>query len=260
MRVLVVLPTFREEATIGGVLTAVRAAAPGADVLVVDDAGGDATAEVAEATAAVVGRVEVLRRPGKGGLGAAYRTGFALGLERGYDVIVEMDADGSHDPADLPRLVAACEAGAGLAIGSRYVPGGEIPDWSLLRRLVSFAGNRYAAAALRLPVRDLTAGLRAYRAEVLRQIDPGGSRADGYAFQVELADRAAAVGATIVEIPITFRDRLGGSSKMSPRIVVEALVLVTAWGWRARVGRGRRVPQEVGQPSSSGSSGRRTTR
>jgi dolichol-phosphate mannosyltransferase len=234
VRPLVVLPTYNEAATIVGVLEDVRAVLPEASILVVDDGSPDGTADRADGVAARLGSISVLRRPGKAGLGSAYRAGFRWGLERNHDVLVEMDSDRSHDPHDLPRLLAALD-GADLAIGSRYVPGGEIPDWPWHRRLISRAGCIYAAAALRLPVRDATAGFRAFSAEMLEAIDMDAIRAEGYGFQVELAYRVNRRGGTIVEIPIAFRDRTEGSSKMSWRIVAEAFLLVTGWAIRDRL-------------------------
>ena len=230
-----VIPTYQEAENVATVLRRVRAVLPSGSILVVDDGSPDGTADLAEAVGREVGAVEVLRRPAKAGLGSAYRAGFALGLDRGHDVLVEMDADLSHDPADLPRLLQAVEEGADLAIGSRYVPGGATPHWPAHRRWLSRWGNRYAAAALGMPVRDATAGFRAYRAEVLRAIDFETTRADGYAFQVEMAYRVVRQGRGIAEVPIVFSDRVRGTSKMSGRIVVEAMALVTWWGVRDRV-------------------------
>jgi dolichol-phosphate mannosyltransferase len=237
VRVLVVLPTYEEAANVAEVLRRLRSAAPSADVLVVDDNSPDGTAEIAERLGRELGGVSVLRRPGKAGLGSAYREGFRWGLEAGYDVLVEMDADLSHDPAALPALLDAVSDGADLAIGSRYVPGGSIPHWSWHRRALSRWGNRYAAAALRLRVRDATSGYRAYRAAVVAKLDLDTVRADGYGFQIEMAYRVASMGGSITEVPISFTDRVRGASKMSGRIVVEALALVTWWGLRDRLRR-----------------------
>jgi dolichol-phosphate mannosyltransferase len=232
---LVVLPTYNEAENIIEVLELVRRASPEADVLVVDDASPDGTAELVEGWGRENGGVSILRREGKQGLGSAYRAGFGHGLEHGYGVLIEMDSDLQHDPAMLPALIHAVEDGADLAIGSRYVPGGQVPGWKLSRRLISQGGNLYAALVLGLHVRDSTAGFRAYSAAALEQIDLGAVRADGYGFQVEMAYSVDRNGGRIVEVPIIFADRARGTSKMSGRIVVEALVLVTWWALRDRV-------------------------
>jgi glycosyltransferase involved in cell wall biosynthesis len=237
LRTLVVLPTYQEADNVTTVLRRVREALPQAAILVVDDSSPDGTAELAEALAAELGGIEVMRRGAKQGLGSAYRTGFGWGLERAYEVFVEMDADLSHDPAALPGLIGAVEEGAGVAIGSRYVPGGSIPTWSVRRILLSRWGNRYAAAMLGLDVHDATSGFRAYRAEALRAVDLERVRADGYGFQIEMAYRAVRAGEKVVELPITFVDRTQGRSKMSGHVVAEALVLVTVWGLRDRLRR-----------------------
>jgi dolichol-phosphate mannosyltransferase len=234
MRTLVVLPTYNESENLELVLTRIRTASPETEVLVVDDGSPDGTAELAADLAKRLGRIQVLRRSCKSGLGSAYRAGFRVGLATGYDTVVEMDADLSHDPASLPDLLAAVERGADLAIGSRYVKGGSIPDWPASRRAISRIGCTYARAMLRLPVHDATSGFRAYRASVLRAIDLSSVRADGYGFQIEMAYRVAGMGGRIVEVPIEFRDRRLGASKMSSRIVAEALYLVTLWGLRDR--------------------------
>lgn len=233
-RVLVVIPTYCERANIETVLTRVRATTPQAEILVVDDNSPDGTAEVVDGVRERLGRIRVLRRESKDGLGAAYRAGFSYGLDHGYDILVEMDADLSHDPAALPALIDAVERGADLAIGSRYVPGASIPTWTRRRRALSRYGNAYAALMLRVKVRDLTSGFRAFRAETLRAVEIETSRSTGYAFQIELADRVALAGGAIVEHPISFTDRIDGESKMSARITFEALALVTAWGIRGR--------------------------
>jgi len=240
VRTLVVLPTYDEAANIEEVLRRLNAACPDARILVVDDSSPDGTAKIAEQVGEELGVVEVMRRPAKSGLGSAYRDGFKQGLLEGFDVMVEMDSDLSHDPAALPQLLAAVAEGADLAIGSRYVPGGSIPDWSWYRRALSRWGNRYAAIVLGIRVADATSGFRAYRAESLAKIDFHTIRADGYGFQIEMAHRVLLTGGSISEIPISFTDRLRGESKMSGRIVVEALVLVTWWGIRDRVLRIRR--------------------
>ena len=238
MRTLVVLPTYQEASNIVTVLQRIRAALPSADVLVVDDNSPDGTAELAESAAKELGKIEVLRRPGKAGLGSAYRAGFAHGLERGMDVFVEMDADLSHEPSDLPRLVRPVLQGtADLAIGSRYVVGGSIPEWPAHRRALSRWGNRYAAAMLRLDVGDVTAGFRAYHGGTLRKIDLETVSTDGYGFQIDMTYRVARMDGRIVELPIHFSDRVRGKSKMSSRIIVEALLAVTWWGIRDRLKR-----------------------
>jgi len=238
MRTLVVLPTYQEADNIAEVLSRLHTAVPEADVLVVDDGSPDGTADVAKAVAHEIGGVDVLVRPGKAGLGSAYRTGFREGMARGYEVLVEMDSDLSHDPRALPSLLAAVEDGADLAIGSRYVPGGSIPRWSVGRRALSRCGNRYAAFMLGLAVHDATSGFRAYRATALAAIDLDRVRADGYGFQIEMAHLVARTGGQVVERPIEFVERVWGTSKISTRIVLEALALVTWWGVRIRLGRG----------------------
>jgi dolichol-phosphate mannosyltransferase len=240
MKTLVVLPTYNEIENIVEVLERVRAAMGGAHVLVVDDGSPDGTADAAEAWGTDHGGVTVMRRTGKSGLGSAYRAGFAWGADQGFGVMVEMDSDLQHDPAALPSLVAAVDGGADLAIGSRYVPGGQVPEWKWSRRFISQAGNRYAAWVLGMDVRDSTAGFRAYRATALAGIDLASVRADGYGFQVEMAYSVLRGGGTIAEVPITFAERQRGTSKMSIVIVIEALVLVTWWGVRDRLLRRRR--------------------
>lgn len=234
MRTLIVLPTYNEAPNLPEVLRRVRGVVPTADVLVVDDGSPDGTADLAEAMGRELGQIEVLRRAVKGGLGSAYRDGFRVGLERGYEVLVEMDADFSHDPSSISDLVAAVEAGAALVVGSRYVPGGSIPDWPWYRRGLSRYGNAYARLLLGLTLHDATSGFRAFRSTMLEKINLDEVQADGYGFQVEMAYRVERLGGTIVEVPIEFRDRLRGKSKMSQRIVLEALLLVTWWGLRDR--------------------------
>jgi glycosyltransferase involved in cell wall biosynthesis len=241
---LIVLPTYNEAENVVEVLDRVREAVPEADVLVVDDGSPDGTADLAERWGSEHGGgVSVLRRSSKSGLGSAYRAGFAQGLALGYDALVEMDSDLQHDPAALPALLSAVENGADLAIGSRYVPGGAIPDWPKHREYLSRGGNRYAAAMLGLQVRDATAGFRCYAAPMLARIDLDAVTADGYGFQIEMAYAVARRGGRIVEVPISFTDRVRGTSKMSGRIVVEALWLVTWWAVRDRVLR-RKAPVE----------------
>jgi dolichol-phosphate mannosyltransferase len=231
VRRLVVLPTYQEAENIPEMLPRIAAAAPpGTDVLVVDDASPDGTADRAEELGAYV-----LRRTGKRGLGPAYADGFAWGLDRGYQVFAGMDADLSHDPAVLPTLFGLVEDGADMAVGSRYVDGGAIPDWPAHRRALSRWGNRYATRVLRLPVRDATSGYRAFSAGILRRVDAGSLRAGGYGFLIELVYRVARAGGRIAETPIVFRDRERGESKMDSRIVAEAMALVTLWGIRDRL-------------------------
>jgi dolichol-phosphate mannosyltransferase len=235
MQVLIVMPTYNEAENITEVLTRVREAAPQAEVLIVDDSSPDGTADLAEKVNGDLGQITVLRRAAKSGLGSAYRDGFRRGLAEGFEVVVEMDSDLQHDPAALPELLSAVEHGADLAIGSRYVPGGSIPNWRWHRRLLSKGGNRYAGLMLGLQVRDATAGYRAYRDTALRAIDLDAVKADGYGFQIEMAYTVARNGGRIVEVPISFGERHHGESKMSLRIPVEALVLVTWWAFRDRV-------------------------
>jgi dolichol-phosphate mannosyltransferase len=210
--------------------------------LVCDDNSPDGTGELAEKVAAELGRIEVLHRPSKQGLGAAYREGFRWGLDHGYDVIVQMDCDFSHDPAMIPTLLAAIEDGIDCAIGSRYVAGGSTPGWPLHRRMLSKYGNRYTAGVLRLGIKDATGGFRAYRASTLEAIDIDSTRANGYAFQSEVALRMAQADLRLEEIPITFVDREYGTSKMSVKIMAESMARVTTWGIRARLGRRTTAP------------------
>jgi len=226
-----ILPTYDEAANVEAVVRAahavLREAAPqGFRILVVDDASPDGTGTIADRLAGELAEVEVAHRPGRGGLGGAYRAGFARALEGGATHVFEMDADGSHDPADLAALLAATSAGADLALGSRYVPGGGVTDWGAGRRLVSRGGCLYAQLVLRVPVRDLTGGFKCFSREVLEAIDLPSARARGYAFQVELTWRALRAGFRVAEVPITFRERRAGQSKMSWRIALEAVWLV----------------------------------
>ena len=233
MRALVVVPTYNEAATLPRVAERLLAAADAADheisLLIVDDNSPDGTGDIADALAAGDPRVTVLHRPGKSGLGPAYRAGFAWGLERDYDVLCEMDADLSHDPADVPRLLAAL-AGADLVIGSRYVPGGGVVDWPWHRLALSKGGNRYVQTVTGMPIQDATAGFRAFRRHVLEELDLRTVKSDGYSFQLEMALRTWRLGFRIMEVPITFVERTEGASKISRAIVVEALWRVLQWG------------------------------
>lgn len=237
MRAVVVVPTYNEVENIDPLLRAIRLVVPEADVLVIDDASPDGTADAAEAVGRELGQVDVLRRPGKDGLGNAYRAGFARAMARGADALVTMDADFSHDPDVIPTLLAELEAGSDLVVGSRYVPGGETPNWPVHRRALSRYGNLYTGWVLGLPVHDATSGFRAYRSSALRAIDVGSTRASGYAFMTELAFRIAGTGGRTSEVPIVFRDRERGTSKMSGRIIVESMGRVTWWGLRELVRR-----------------------
>lgn len=240
MRSVVVLPTYNEAENIERFLRTVRKAAPDTDVLVVDDGSPDGTGPIAERLGDELGRVEVMHRPGKSGLGSAYRDGFAQVLGGGaYDVIISMDADMSHDPERIPEFIQLLNDGADLVIGSRYVRGGGTTDWPVHRQMLSKWGNVYTRTILGVPSRDCTSGYRAYRAEALAGIDPTSTSAEGYAFLTELVRRLAAQGGTIVESPIIFRDRTKGKSKMSGRIIVESMMLVTRWGLSDRLGRRR---------------------
>ncbi len=239
-RVLVVLPTYDERATIATVLAQVTAIGPNVDALVVDDNSPDGTADVVEAMTEATSQVRLLRRGGKGGLASAYLAGFSVGLRDGYDVIVEMDADLSHRPEDLPSLIAGSTR-FDLTIGSRYVPGGGVTNWSRGRLALSKAGNAYARTMLRLRVTDATSGFRAYRRGVLQALVDQGVHSEGYGFQIELVRNARRLGYRIGEVPITFREREHGVSKISRAIVVEAFAKVTAWGIEDRISRdGRR--------------------
>jgi glycosyltransferase involved in cell wall biosynthesis len=227
-RTLVVVPTYEERGTIAELVRAVRSLPAAPDVLVVDDDSPDGTGQVADDLAASDEQVAVLHRRAKSGLGPAYRAGLGWGLERGYDVLVEMDADLSHDPAELPRLLAAL-AEADLVIGSRYVPGGAVERWPAHRLMLSTAGNRYVRAVTGLPVQDATSGFRAFRRAVLTAIGIGSLRSDGYAFQVETTLRAWRAGFTVTEVPIRFVERREGASKLSRRVVLEAAWRVPRW-------------------------------
>jgi dolichol-phosphate mannosyltransferase len=227
--VLVIIPTYNESESLPGVVERVRAAVPDADVLIADDNSPDGTGRLADAMASADDRVHVLHRADKEGLGKAYLAGFAWGLERGYDVLVEMDADGSHRPEELPRLLAQIPH-ADIVLGSRWVPGGSVVNWPVSRRVLSQGGSLYTRLALGIPTRDATGGYRAYRASALRELDLASVTSNGYCFQIDLLWRGLQRGLIVREVPITFVEREAGTSKMSGRIVREALVNVARWG------------------------------
>jgi dolichol-phosphate mannosyltransferase len=238
-RVLVCIPTYNELANLPVVLRRLRDAVPTADVLVIDDNSPDGTGALAEELATRDGKVHVLHRKEKSGLGGAYLAGFAWATERGYTVVVEMDADGSHRPEELSRLLHALDdpaRSADVVLGSRYVPGGEVEDWPVRRLLLSRIGNAYARFALRLPVHDATGGYRAYRTSIFPDLDLETVASQGYCFQVDLVWRAHRTGHLVTEVPITFVERRVGTSKMDSSIVREALWRITVWGVTARSG------------------------
>lgn len=230
MRTLVVMPTYDEAENLELVVDRLHASRPEVDILVVDDASPDGTGRIAEALAARDDRIHVLHRSAKKGLGAAYRAGFAWGLEREYDHFVEMDADGSHLPEELGRLLTAATEGADLVIGSRWIDGGAVVNWPWYRRLISRGGTMYARLMLGLPVHDSTAGYRVFRRRTLERLDLASVASQGYCFQIDMTRHVHAAGMTTVEVPVTFVERERGRSKMSGHIVREALWRVTVWG------------------------------
>ena len=242
-RVLLVVPTYNEAENIERVAGRVRAATPSVDVLIVDDGSPDGTGKIADQLAGEDSQIHVLHRSSKQGLGAAYIAGFRWGLERDYEVFVEMDADGSHRPEELPRLLEALRdapgspdgTGADLVLGSRWIPGGEVVNWPLSRKILSRGGNTYARIALGLPLQDATGGFRAFRRKVLESIGLNDVASQGYCFQVDLAWRALQSGFRVVEVPITFVEREYGASKMNRSIVTEALWRITVWGVLRRI-------------------------
>ena len=227
--VLVIIPTYNESESLPGVIERLRRAVPDADVLIADDNSPDGTGLLADELAAHDSHIHVLHRAGKEGLGKAYLAGFAWGLERGYEVLVEMDADGSHRPEELPRLLAQMPH-ADVVLGSRWVPGGSVVNWPASRRLLSQGGSLYTRMALGIPTRDATGGYRAYRASALASLDLATVESNGYCFQIDLLWRSLQRGLVVREVPITFVEREAGTSKMSNRIVREALLNVTRWG------------------------------
>jgi len=237
-RAAVIIPTYNERDNLEPIVTRVRAAVPAADILVVDDNSPDGTGEIADKLAAADAQIHVLHRQSKEGLGAAYIAGFGWALGNGYGVLVEMDADGSHDPADLPRMLDAL-AGADLVIGSRYVPGGTVVNWPKNRQALSRGANVYVRLMLGVGVHDATGGFRAYRAQALRAIGIDDVQSQGYCFQIDLTLRTRQAGLVVAEVPITFTERARGASKMSGSIVAEALLRVAQWGVASRIGRRR---------------------
>lgn len=252
MKALLVLPTYNEAANINEVVERALAATPQIDVMIVDDNSPDGTGKIADAIAGEQPRVTVMHRPGKGGLGPAYIAGFTDGLRRGYDAFIEMDSDLSHDPADLARFVAAAER-ADLVIGSRYVPGGGVTNWSKARLRLSQAGNLYARVLLGFGLTDSTSGYRCYRRGLIETLPLERIGSEGYTFQIEMAWRAWGLGFKVTEIPIVFQERREGASKMSNRIVVEALWRVLGFALRLR-----RAPKQP-HPRSVAAQPRRQT-
>ena len=238
--VLVVIPTYNERENLEPIVKRLHAALPAAHVLVVDDGSPDGTGEIADKLSAADERIHVLHRTEKAGLGAAYVAGFDWGLEHGYAVLVEMDADGSHSPEDLPRMLEAL-SDADLVIGSRYVAGGKVVNWPKSREFFSRSANLYSRISLGMRINDITAGFRAYRRAVLEKIKLGNVASAGYCFQIDLSVRTVEAGFTAVEVPITFTDRTIGESKMTGDVVREALIRVTKWGLRRRAGQIRRL-------------------
>jgi len=237
-RVVVVMPTYNERQNLEIVAGRIRESVPGADLLVVDDNSPDGTGDLADKLAEKDAHVQVMHRDEKAGLGRAYVAGFTWALERGYDLIVEMDADGSHRPEDLPKLLAAVTS-AGAVIGSRYVPGGTVVNWPKSRQALSRGGNLYVRLMLGISVHDATGGYRAYRADTLRRLSLGDVDSQGYCFQIDLTIRVINTGGEVAEVPITFTERTRGASKMNRSIILEALWRVARWGLAARF-RGQR--------------------
>jgi len=234
LRVLTIIPTYNELESLPKTLARLRAAAPQVDVLIADDNSPDGTGALADELASADPQVHVLHRAGKEGLGAAYLAGFTWGLDAGYDVLVEMDADGSHQPEQLPLLLDAVEQGADLVLGSRWVPGGKVVNWPLHRKLISTCGSLYSRILLGISVRDITGGYRAFRRTTLEALNFDEVESVGYGFQVDMLWRVCQLGMKVVEVPITFVEREFGASKMSGNIVQEAMLNVTKWGLAAR--------------------------
>jgi glycosyltransferase involved in cell wall biosynthesis len=240
MRTLIVVPTHNEAENIAGLLTRLRETVPDADTIVIDDASTDATRLLVRTAMETDDRLRLVERAEKRGLGDAYLHAFEIALAEGYDAVVEIDADHSHDPAVLPTMLDVARRGIALVIGSRYVPGGTVTGWPRRRTWLSRWGNRYVAIMLGLAINDATAGYRVYRTDALRAIGLGGVQASGYVFQVELTYRVVRSGLSVVEIPISFTDRVAGSSKMNRSIIFESFRLVTLWGLQDMVSLKRR--------------------
>ena len=248
-RTLVIIPTYNERENLPLIVGRVHAALPDVHILVVDDGSPDGTGQLAdELSLADPDRIHVMHRVSKDGLGAAYLAGFDWGLSREYTVLVEMDADGSHAPEELPRLLAAVDGGADLAIGSRYVPGGTVRNWPWRRLALSRTANTYSRVLLGVDINDITAGYRAYRREVLEKIDLSAVDSKGYCFQIDLTWRAINAGFKVVEVPITFSERELGVSKMSGSNIREAMFKVAEWGLRGRLDRARGVSSRPASP------------
>ena len=241
-RIVVIIPTFNERESLAAIVGRVRSSVPEVEILIIDDNSPDGTGAIADELAAAEPKVQVMHRLGKEGLGAAYLAGFSWALQNSFDVVVELDADGSHQPEQLPRLLAALR-GADLVLGSRWIAGGGTENWSKGREILSRGGNFYTRTMLGVPLHDATGGYRAFRADTLRKLDLHDVASQGYCFQVDLAWRAVQRGLVVTEVPITFVERAAGTSKMSQRIVVEALWRVTVWGFDDRVTRIRRTAQ-----------------
>lgn len=253
VKVLVMIPTYNERSSLPVTLARLRAAVPDADVLVIDDNSTDGTAEWADEQSAADSAVQVMHRQAKNGLGQAYLAGMRWGLDRGYEVLVEMDADGSHQPEQLPALLERIESGADVVLGSRWIPGGSVHNWPLARQVISRTGNLYTRLALGIRLGDPTGGFRAYRREALEAIGLDEVQSQGYCFQVDMAWRATQLGLDVQEVPIAFVEREQGVSKMSRNIIGEALLNVTGWGIKYRMDqlRGRRTPaQPAARPHS----------
>jgi dolichol-phosphate mannosyltransferase len=234
-RVIVVTPTYNERQNLEIMVGRIRESTPDVDVLVVDDNSPDGTGDLADKLAERDSRIQVMHRTEKAGLGRAYIAGFTWALERGYDAVVEMDADGSHRPEDLPRLLAASAAGADAVIGSRYVPGGTVVNWPKSREFLSRGANIYNRIMLGTSVRDATGGFRVYKAETLRKLELGDIESAGYCFQIDMTLRVLQAGLTVTEVPITFVERERGTSKMSNAVIREAFLRVAQWGISARL-------------------------